>query len=235
MADLHVAVVEARKAGMPFPKIAEFFGLHKCHCVRLVRLAREKGIEYVRAIRMSKTAGKPRTGLSESEYDAQVLQRIRARTVPGENGCLIWQGFKFQSRGSRSWYGSTNYHAKNWRVHRLVAHLMLRPAKVGEVVMHLCDNSLCVNHEHLAYGSLQENLKDAAAKGSYRYHASHYKACKHGHEFTPENTRICKQGFRHCKQCERNKQLKPEYVAWRREYQRKRRALKRAESVGVQP
>lgn len=100
----------------------------------------------------------------------------------------------------------TNYRGSNDTVHRIMISVTQRPVGFREVVMHLCDNSLCANPAHLAFGTIQENLKDAAAKGSYRFHKSHYTHCKHGHPFDEQNTRICKNGFRHCKECERVKQ-----------------------------
>ncbi len=37
------------------------------------------------------------------------------------------------------------------------------------------------------------------------YHRKLHKGnhCKHGHEFTKKNTRICKNGWRHCRACHR--------------------------------
>jgi hypothetical protein len=35
--------------------------------------------------------------------------------------------------------------------------------------------------------------------------------CKHGHEFTPENTRIDKRGWRSCRTCARKKMLAAYY------------------------
>jgi hypothetical protein len=168
--------------------------------------------------------------IPDAEYYPRLLARILSRTVRNEMGCLIWQGQKIRSRNSRTWYGQYNFRDRTITVHRIVISLTQREAGFREVVMHTCDNGLCCNPAHLKFGTTQENLKDAAAKGSYQYHKSHYHRCKHGHEFSEENTRICKRGFRHCKQCEKDKQKSPEYVAWRREYQRKRRILKREQA-----
>lgn len=165
--------------------------------------------------------------LPDAEYNAKVLARIFARTITNERGCLVWQGPKIQSRNSRTWYGQSVYRNKTMTIHRIVISLTQRPAGVREVVMHECDNGLCCNPAHLKFGTTQENLKDAAAKGSYQYHKSHYHKCKHGHEFTPENTRVDSRDFRQCRTCEKIRFKTPEYLAWRREYQRKRRLLKR--------
>lgn len=38
------------------------------------------------------------------------------------------------------------------------------------VVMHICDNPLCVNPEHLRAGTQSENIKDCVAKGRHKSH-----------------------------------------------------------------
>jgi len=35
------------------------------------------------------------------------------------------------------------------------------------VVMHICDNKICVNPEHLKAGTQSDNIKDCVAKGRY--------------------------------------------------------------------
>lgn len=154
---------------------------------------------------MSKGAQLVGRRLSDAEYNRLVVERIKARCIVNERGCWVWQGFKRRSRNSRTWYGLTNYRDKSMTVHRAVISATQRVAGFREVVMHSCDNGLCGNPAHLEFGTTQKNLKDAAEKGSYRYHKSHYHRCKHGHEFTPENTWICSRGFRNCRECQRQR------------------------------
>ena len=42
--------------------------------------------------------------------------------------------------------------------------------------MHSCDNTLCVNKDHLLLGSTQENIADKVRKGRHPHGESHGKA-----------------------------------------------------------
>jgi HNH endonuclease len=64
----------------------------------------------------------------------------------------------------------------------------------GHLVHHTCGIKLCVNPDHLVA------LPNARAH-SERHRKTH---CKHGHEFTPENTWVDKHGTRHCRTCRRD-------------------------------
>lgn len=167
--------------------------------------------------------------------DADYIAYWKSRCTVLENGCWEWHGFRYRSRKSRSWYGSTSYRGRKGIAHRLMYRAARGAIPVGKVVMHLCDYSLCMNPEHLKCGTTQENLKDAAAKGSYRYHHSHYRFCKHGHEFTPENTHVCSRGFRQCRECARLRARTEEYMTSARERQRKNRAKRRELRIGDAP
>lgn len=167
--------------------------------------------------------------------DADYMAYLKSKSVVTEAGCWEWQGFKYQSRNSRSWYGTVSCRGKKGRVHRVAYHLVHGPIPEGVLIMHLCDNSICCNPDHLKAGTTQENLKDAAAKGSYRFHASHYTRCKWGHEFTPENTNIDSRGFRQCKTCGRIRMATPEYKAASRERQRRNRAKARQSAQSESP
>jgi hypothetical protein len=54
------------------------------------------------------------------------------------------------------------------------------------MVCHRCDNPPCCNPDHLYAGTMSDNALDSAER---KRHANAKKThCRHGHEFTPENT-----------------------------------------------
>jgi HNH endonuclease len=74
--------------------------------------------------------------------------------------CILWEGGKSGKYGIRRWKGKpTGAHRAAW----MEANKAEIPA--GMVVMHTCDNTLCVNPEHLRLGTTQDNLEDCRQKG----------------------------------------------------------------------
>lgn len=162
----------------------------------------------------------------------KVLNNVKVN----ERGCWVWQGWCHPDWG----YGQTSFRGEEWATHRLMWVLMKGPIPEGKILCHSCDNPPCCNPDHLWPGTDQENHIDKTKKGRHHYDPAVKTHCKQGHEFTVENTRMTpvegRPGLyrRQCKTCCAEGHRKPEYIAWRRAYQKKRRAEKRAARLAAQ-
>lgn len=76
-----------------------------------------------------------------------------------DDGCWLWTGKKFSSG-----YGRFNWRGKSMLAHR-AAWWLYHNQPPGLVVMHLCDNPLCVKPDHLRLGDHADNSADMRAKG----------------------------------------------------------------------
>lgn len=101
----------------------------------------------------------------------------------GQDECWLWSGksrtagYGVISLGGRG-AGKILAHRLSWLIHRGNIPEMPDSAH-GAVVMHACDNRLCVNPEHLRLGTQSDNVRDMDAKGrrktSIRLGEAHHK------------------------------------------------------------
>lgn len=71
-------------------------------------------------------------------------------------------------KGNAYGYGNGRLHGKNISLHRqaYLRHHGLEPdAIAGKVVRHKCDNSRCINPEHLEIGTHADNIRDRVERG----------------------------------------------------------------------
>ena len=127
------------------------------------------------------------------------LDRFWSRVTEKVDGCWTWD--KPNNRG----YGVFSFHQKNYLASRF--SVMIKEGRFlgeDELCCHTCDNRLCVNPSHLYIGDQKSNMKDMRDRGRAVW--QNQKHCKHGHEYTKENTLIrtdyLGRKFRRCKICQ---------------------------------
>lgn len=113
---------------------------------------------------------------------ASFLRRIEKQ----EDGCWKWTGATNGRYGTFSFHGRKGVYA-----HRYSYEFYKGQIPDGLTIDHLCRNILCVNPDHLEAVTQHENNTRAHLK-------TH---CKRGHAYDEENTRINKDGSKHCRKC----------------------------------
>ena len=112
--------------------------------------------------------GRPRartTGVVRSTtkfVPVDLKDRTEQLSIPEPNtGCHLWCGTVTKSTG----YGEIKVDGRKTTGHRAtwIAHHGDVPA--GMVIMHSCDNRLCVNLDHLSVGTRRDNSRDMTRKG----------------------------------------------------------------------
>lgn len=101
--------------------------------------------------------------ISTSQKGCSTLCRFHLGFDKKENGCWEWKKGKVGRKSCQ--YGGI------WinRVHRKASHVAyeLYKGKItpGLMVLHTCDNSICVNPAHLYLGTHQQNMNDMNSRG----------------------------------------------------------------------
>lgn len=86
-------------------------------------------------------------------------ERFFKKVTAPENACHTWQGYV-----APDGYGRFAVSSRRCLAHR-VAFFLHYGVDPGELlVMHTCDNTICVNPEHLKLGTNDENMADMVSK-----------------------------------------------------------------------
>lgn len=132
-------------------------------------------------------------------YERQPLHERFWSRVRKIEGCWLWTAAKL-AKG----YGVIRdgpgkgvlllAHRLSWEIHQGPIPGELR-------VLHLCDNTSCVNPAHLFLGTQADNIKDCVGKG--RHHKKEKTHCPKGHPYAGDNLYIKPNGGRSCRLCSR--------------------------------
>lgn len=99
-------------------------------------------------------------------------------------GCMNWTAAGCDGRYGKFTLGSRlNGTKKTYNAHRVSYELFIGKIPKGEYVLHRCDNTLCVNPEHLFLGTQYDNMQDMIKKGRANHpsYPSHKKGKKYEH------------------------------------------------------
>lgn len=129
---------------------------------------------------------------------------LKDRTTPNDRGCWLWANY-VRSDGYAVAAVRTEAGVKARYVHRLAFEAAFGPVPDGLHLDHLCRNRHCLNPLHLDPVTPRENTLRGVSPLAINAAKT---ICKHGHEFTPENTHVRPNGGRTCKQCARAKSLR---------------------------
>lgn len=99
--------------------------------------------------------------------------KLTARYIPEPNsGCWIWTA-AMKGRPGNS-YPSVYWCGKYYSAHRISYAVFRGDIPAALDVCHSCDNTYCINPDHLFLGTERDNMRDMHAKGrAYRKGESH--------------------------------------------------------------
>lgn len=132
-----------------------------------------------------------------------VEERFWEKVIKGD-GCWGWRGKPNSFGYGRLSVGSrTDGTKRNVYAHVVSYVIHFGPLPDGMWVLHHCDNPICTRPDHLYAGTAVENGRDVRVRRrSPKRRLTH---CVNGHEFTPENTHIRRNGCRLCRACARER------------------------------
>jgi len=151
--------------------------------------------------------GDPNVALKDHTPAAQRWKK--QYVIDERTQCWNWTGP--QTRG----YGFIQDGAAHrYQVHRFVYEQLVGSIPDGLELDHKCRNTLCINPRHVEPVTHLVNVR----RGNAGINNAVKTRCVHGHDFTPENTIVTKDGRRNCRICQRklNREAMRRYRARKR-------------------
>ena len=105
-------------------------------------------------------------------YDEELAARFVAKVDGGDwslDRCWEWMGTQ-----TPKGYGVMQFRKATLRAHRVALELY-SGEPCGEMVLHGCDNRLCVNPKHLRNGTHGDNMRDMAERRRAAREERHHK------------------------------------------------------------
>lgn len=106
--------------------------------------------------------------LPKQEYFKKKFQYIISKSIPNKSGCLEYQG------SLNKGYGILKLFGKSVVVSRIVWIILKGDIPEGFCILHTCDNTRCVNINHLFLGTHQDNSDDKIKKGRNKANSKIY-------------------------------------------------------------
>lgn len=140
--------------------------------------------------------GRVRTGYAATP----ITERFAALYIPEPNsGCWLWTGAengKGYGEIAKSRSKPITSHRASWMINR-------GEIPRGKLVLHTCDNRLCVNPDHLYIGTYIDNRADMLSRGRWKHPFSERKSCSKGHVYAEVGFRMAGDKSRVCRECSR--------------------------------
>lgn len=124
--------------------------------------------------------------------EAEAVARFFTKFRRLRSGCWKWT----DSLGTAG-YGQFSWNSRMMGAHKFAYEHLVAAVPAGLHLDHLCRNRWCVNPAHLQPVSSRENVLRGVGIAAQNARKTH---CKHGHQFTPENTRVVIE--RSCRACD---------------------------------
>jgi len=111
--------------------------------------------------------------IANSQKGCSLKCRFELSHEKKENGC--WHWLKASRKRRKHKYGQISINGKHVSAHRFSYELHRGNVIDDLMVLHTCDNPICVNPEHLYLGNHQQNMNDMNQRGRGNKGRTHFK------------------------------------------------------------